>query len=893
MTKIGKSVLVDFGKKYSTVTSGHYIPDEQTLLSGHSDGSVVMWNLKEKRGSTLIRISGHRISSISLSPSGLVLVGSATGAAVVFPLKDASKFEYITQPTHRKTDRVWRVAWASDKVFYMGMNYGSLRRVSKSNTHWSLNSIHGHSNAIFGLNASNELYVAAGDYRGNVSIRRVDSDQIYQLTNVGSGVQGAAWLGEKRLAVITKQMGIQYFEQETSPDKLVFRRTCTVDLGDGIGSCVALSHDGRMVYGGTSREIIIFDIEKYVGRTISSNPCVRMWPIGDALHVLTENEFTKYKVGEIDYPSGLVSSKRVKVSLLGHTGAGKTTLCERLIKGEVSKVKSTFGKRIWRWNPDDTKGTIIFYDHGGQEAVIGTFIPFLEDSDIVLVVFKRTEYVSFENALKVLKELEESISKDTPIVMVETHRDDMDATMAESTFQPMVEDGTIAGYFSVSSTEGEGIQELSQALMSKIRWKDARIVFETETSSQVRELVENLRESGISTLTVYKLATKYRKQYSKAIPEHHLRFILRGLSIEGLLSYYPEILDVVIINDDEFNQLWSKMPLLAKSKGGIVTLKEIRATFPELKKYVNLIDAIFVTHEICLEFGKLKVFPESLPSKGLILEADMKHFLRVGKTEERWVFRTSDKVQRAFFKGFLDMNLIFHGATQTEGLFSWKTNGVLYYRLEYLETPFEEKLLVVNWRVGGQKAEVIKRLSLRFQKLMEQILSDPIETPLLKVIRDREKYNAEFKSSFRWDYDKSCVNNDLEYEVVRAMVGMMNAEAGKVLIGVSDDGDILGLDNDYKQLGKKKNWDVFELRLLDVIDKYVGRGCAEWYSIDSAEVQGREVCVIDVKAAPHEVFLKMRPRKQKDIHFVARIGNSTRELNMDEFVVYKKDHWGK
>ena len=31
---------------------------------------------------------------------------------------------------------------------------------------------------------------------------------------------------------------------------------------------------------------------------------------------------------------------------------------------------------------------IIFHDHGGQETVLGTYLPFLTDSDIILIFFQ-------------------------------------------------------------------------------------------------------------------------------------------------------------------------------------------------------------------------------------------------------------------------------------------------------------------------------------------------------------------------------------------------------------------------------------------------------------------------------------------------------------------------
>ena len=877
----------------SLATAGLFLPNLGMFVTGHSDGSLYYFNIKNKKTEHKFRISGHRITSIVISPSNQVLVTSATGAIVEFPIDKPESRNIIGNPTHDKVDRVWRAGWSSDDKFYVGMNYGSLKRGKRTKGHFILTSISGHSNAIFGLDSSYDGIIVSGDYRGHITLRTPEQDQLpLQEFGTASGVQGVSCNGISQFAVVTKHSGVYYFETESAETSVNFHRVLRIDLARGKGECVTLSPNGRMLFAGTDEELVFYDLTKNLGVAVHSDSCVKLWATEDMLYVLTSKEIVRYVLKDIVYPPQYIPIKHVKVSLLGHTYAGKSSLCERVIHGFVSEKKRTYGKQIWTWKPEEGQGKIIFFDHGGQEAVIGTFIPFLKDSDIVLLLYKRTEYLSLQNALKILDSLKESLSATTPILVVETHLDDMDATMADSTLEQLEQDGIISDYARVSSTDGIGIDDFVNKLLGLVDWDQAKGIIETEHSRNLRTLIEELRIQKVPTMKIKELKKKYHDRFDETITVHHLRFLLTGLSSEGLIEYYPEVVDTVVINDDEFNKLWSSILIFTKSKDGITSLPDLKKRFANLTDYVSIIDRVFVSHGICIEKGDLRVFPELLSDKFPILENEMVELLEEGSMPETWKFHLKRNYQRNLIQALFDLNLLCISVTKTNGVFAWKRNAILHYIAEHKTNPFGDKeRLLISWRVGGVDKKAIKRLILRFQKVLELVLGTPVETPLLKRINAGENIHLEFKSSLRYDYDKKSTSKRLEYVVARAAAGMINAEGGSVLIGVDDAGYPIGLVKDFNTLGKKNNRDGFELHLTQVLDYYIGKEYTANFHIRFNEVLGTEICELDMKSAHGPVFIKRREGGRLDSHFVVRIGNSTHELNPEQYEEYKSNHW--
>lgn len=145
---------------------------------------------------------------------------------------------------------------------------------------------------------------------------------------------------------------------------------------------------------------------------------------------------------------------------------------------------------------------------------------------------------------------------------------------------------------------------------------------------------------------------------------------------------------------------------------------------------------------------------------------------------------------------------------------------------------------------------------------------------------------VEFKSTVRWDLKKNEKNGELERVIVKTVCGFLNAEGGTLLIGVDDDGSIVGLEHDYGTV-HKKNRDGFDLFLRKLLLDEVGKDCTLCLGITFHHAEGKDLCRVAVSASPRPVFLT----EGSEEHLYVRSGNATRRLTTKEAIDYVKSRW--
>ena len=149
-----------------------------------------------------------------------------------------------------------------------------------------------------------------------------------------------------------------------------------------------------------------------------------------------------------------------------------------------------------------------------------------------------------------------------------------------------------------------------------------------------------------------------------------------------------------------------------------------------------------------------------------------------------------------------------------------------------------------------------------------------------------ESAELEFKSSLRWDYEQQNKNKVLERVVAKTIAGFANANGGVLLIGVSDDGTVLGLDPDYATL-PKQNRDGFEQQVVQVLAAALGESVLAFITITFHEIGGDDVCQVAVQPCDHPVYLTDDGKSA----LYVRTGNLTGALPVDQAVKYVGSHW--
>jgi predicted HTH transcriptional regulator len=160
------------------------------------------------------------------------------------------------------------------------------------------------------------------------------------------------------------------------------------------------------------------------------------------------------------------------------------------------------------------------------------------------------------------------------------------------------------------------------------------------------------------------------------------------------------------------------------------------------------------------------------------------------------------------------------------------------------------------------------------------------ELDVADLVLQGESTVLEFKSSLRWDHLQERVNKALEAAVAKSVSGFLNAEGGTLLIGVADDGQVLGLEKDLQSLGRQDP-DGYEQRLLQVLENTLGLEHLPCVAVGFESVSGDLVCVVRVEQSPRPVFLTDGGQKT----FYARIGNTTRPFDSQAAHEYISSHW--
>ena len=153
--------------------------------------------------------------------------------------------------------------------------------------------------------------------------------------------------------------------------------------------------------------------------------------------------------------------------------------------------------------------------------------------------------------------------------------------------------------------------------------------------------------------------------------------------------------------------------------------------------------------------------------------------------------------------------------------------------------------------------------------------------PARELIAQGENNQAEFKASLLWDYRREAVNKDLYEPVMKNIAAFMNTAGGALLIGVSDDGQVLGIERDYAGL-PKKNVDGWENAFNMAFNQMIGAEMHHNVELEFEEIDGAVVCVALVQPSQIPCYLNFKGKEE----FYIRTGNSSQPLSVSKATRY-------
>jgi CheY-like chemotaxis protein len=155
------------------------------------------------------------------------------------------------------------------------------------------------------------------------------------------------------------------------------------------------------------------------------------------------------------------------------------------------------------------------------------------------------------------------------------------------------------------------------------------------------------------------------------------------------------------------------------------------------------------------------------------------------------------------------------------------------------------------------------------------------------LIQQGETEKVEFKSSIRWDFQRKNVNKNLQVAFAKAAAGLLNQNGGVLLLGIDDNGNVLGIGSDLSTL-REANTDEYQQTITEIISGCLNVKYMKYIHVHFEQVNQKQICVVSVDASPEPVYLTSGDEPELWV----RIGNTTRRLDVKAAIDHIRNRWG-
>ena len=183
----------------------------------------------------------------------------------------------------------------------------------------------------------------------------------------------------------------------------------------------------------------------------------------------------------------------------------------------------------------------------------------------------------------------------------------------------------------------------------------------------------------------------------------------------------------------------------------------------------------------------------------------------------------------------------------------------------------------------------VRGLSPRHRRLVARSiarLSDEHDEEIAETITAGESRTVEFKSTLPVNLETGERDKRMGHAVLKNIAAFLNTDSGALVIGVDDDGNPLGLDNDgFLDKGKILDEDKMGLHLRNIVNSQIGANV--WGSVhpEFTSYRNKRVLVIRCDKSSFPVYVG------KDDEFYIRTGPGATALRPREITPYINSHF--
>jgi hypothetical protein len=178
---------------------------------------------------------------------------------------------------------------------------------------------------------------------------------------------------------------------------------------------------------------------------------------------------------------------------------------------------------------------------------------------------------------------------------------------------------------------------------------------------------------------------------------------------------------------------------------------------------------------------------------------------------------------------------------------------------ENVRLTFDHKVETVIQEIVDSNFELYKRITndRGFGEAIKNFLFDQYlrgHREAAELIKRGESKTLEFKSTLRWNLKEDRQDDKfITHAVLKTVAAFLNTDGGDLLVGVADDGAIVGIERDRLDTDDK-----FMRHLTQVVRNGMGDRAGTCVDPKTQEVQGKTVCVVSCQRSPEPIFLKWK-----------------------------------
>lgn len=173
---------------------------------------------------------------------------------------------------------------------------------------------------------------------------------------------------------------------------------------------------------------------------------------------------------------------------------------------------------------------------------------------------------------------------------------------------------------------------------------------------------------------------------------------------------------------------------------------------------------------------------------------------------------------------------------------------------------------------------VVRRYGRRIRELPTLAISRrDYENDLYRLINDGESEHLEFKSTMRMNLKSGVAGKEIELAWLKGVVAFLNTDGGILLLGVADDGTVLGLEPDGFE-----NDDKCRLHFKNLLHQHVGPELSPHVRFELYRIDDKQIAAVECERANEPVFLRNKNQES----FYIRNGPSNIELQVSRALKY-------